>query len=238
MMIRRALLAIFPAILLPPLSAAVAQAPDRAATEAIIHDYLLAHPEVIPEAMTVLEKRQQAATIKANRTTIETPFGYEVEGNPHGDVTLVEFFDYNCAFCRASVADVRRLLAEDTMLRVVYRELPVRGADSDAAALTSLAVAQNTPDWIKFHRAIYAFDEASAANVIKAGAASGIALPGDAALKTPALRNEINQNLDLAQQLKIGGTPSWVVGDVLIDGAVGYDALKSAIANARHALAH
>ena len=208
-------------------------APDRIATEAIIHDYLLAHPEIIPEAMQVLQERQTTKAISENRAAIETPFGSEWEGDPHGDVTLVEFFDYNCGYCRASVKDIDRLLAEDKKLRVVYQEMPVLGAESDAAALFSLAIAQKPGNWAAFHRGVYANGDASAKSVATAAVKAGFAPPSAAALKEPAIRNRINQNLNLLQALRITGTPSWVVGNRLLNGAVGYDELKAAIVEAR-----
>ncbi len=212
--------------------------PNRAAVEVIVHDYILAHPEIIPEALQALEDRKQAKAIDENRRAIETPFGAEWEGNPKGDVTLVEFFDYNCGYCRASEADVKRLLTEDKMLRVVYREIPVLGAESDAAAIVSLAIAHQGGNWPAFHRAVFASEGADAASLIKAQRASGVMTPSAAALKAPALRDEINANLNLAQPLRISGTPSWVVGDRLLSGAVGYEALKAAISAARTKAAH
>jgi len=231
----KSLIGAFILVLASPVSA---EAPDRTATEAIIHDYILAHPEIIPEAMGLLEQRQQAQAINANRKEIETPFGNEVEGNPHGDVTLVEFFDYNCGYCRASVADVTRLLAEDKMLRVVYREVPVLGAESDNAAVVSLAIAQKEGNWAAFHRAVYASGAADANALTKAQLQANVTAPSAAALQAPRLRDEINQNLDLYVGIKMGGTPSWVVGDKLLSGAVGYDGLKKAIAEARHTPQH
>jgi protein-disulfide isomerase len=213
-------------------SPVLAAPPDRAATEAIIHDYLLAHPEIIPEALQALEDRKQAQAINANRLSIEMPFGAAWEGNPKGTVTLVEFFDYNCGYCRASVGDVERLLKEDKNLKVVYRELPVLGADSDAAALTSLSLALGSRQWPAFHRAVYANGDASAQSVAKAQKQVGIPINA-AALKSPLMRDQINANLSLAQKLHITGTPSWVVGNKLLGGAVGYEELKDAIAEAR-----
>jgi protein-disulfide isomerase len=214
----------------------LADAPDRAATEAIIHDYLLAHPEIIPAALQALEERQQAQAISANRKAIETPYGNEVEGNPKADVTLVEFFDYNCGYCRASVADISHLLAEDKNLRVVYREIPVLGAESDAAAMTSLSVAQCHNEWAAFHRAIFAGGDAGQPALAKIMRKLNIGMCE--ARTNQHWRDEINQNLGLAQSLKITGTPSRVVGDKLLSGAVGYDALKSAIAEVRSKRPH
>ena len=214
----------------PPALAAPA---DRALTEAIVHDYILAHPEIIPEALQVLEERKQAQAINANRKAIETPFAHEWEGNPQGDVTLVEFFDYNCGYCRASVHDVNRLIAGDKQLKVVFRELPVLGAESDEAAVFSLALAQKSSEWEAFHRAVYMDGSASTARIAKVALAMTHTIPSAAALKSPILRDQINTNLDLAQKLRITGTPSWVVGNKLLGGAVGYDELKAAIAEAR-----
>ncbi len=213
-------------------STSVPAAPDRAATETIIRDYILAHPEIISEAMQVLEDRQRAQVIRTNRKAIETPFGSAWEGDAKGDVTLVEFFDYNCGYCRASVADVARLLKEDKRLKIVYRELPVLGAQSDAAALASLAFALGPGDWPAFHRAVFASGDASAANLAKAQRVAGLSA-ASVAPRSPALRDQINANLALAQQLRISGTPSWVVGNKLLGGAVGYEEFKAAIAAAR-----
>jgi protein-disulfide isomerase len=215
-----------------------ATGPDRAATEAIIHDYLLAHPEIIPEAMDVLEARKQAKVIAAHRKAIETPFGYAWQGNPEGDVTLVEFFDYNCGYCRASVADVARLLKEDPRLRVVYRELPVLGAESDTAATVSLAIARTSPNWHLFHLAAYEIFETDDKRLDVAAGYAKIKRPTAAAAKAADLRAEINANLEFAQEVRITGTPSWVIGDKLLSGAIGFDALKAAIAAERAAKAH
>ncbi len=228
----------FVALALLTAAPALAAPLDRAATEAIVHDYILAHPEIIPEALQVLEDRQRAAVISSNRTAIETPFGYEWDGNPKGDVTLTEFFDYNCGYCRASVADVARLLKEDKQLRVVYRELPVLGAQSDAAALVSLALARNAPQWHAFHNAVYATGGAEDKQLTIAAHEAGLIRPVSTATKATDLRFEINANLTLAQQLRITGTPSWVIGNKLLSGAVGYDDLKAAIAEARAAKRH
>ncbi len=209
---------------------------DRAAIETIVHDYILNHPEIIPEALQVLDDRKAAQTIATNRAAIETPFGYATEGNPHGDVTLVEFFDYNCGYCRASVADTTRLLAEDKQLRVVYRELPVLGAESDAAALTSLSIAQCQTGWAAFHRAVYAEGDASQAALFKIMRKLGVS--ACEARSNQIWRAEISNNLNVAQQLRISGTPSWVIGSKLLSGAVGYDELKAAIAAVRKAKAH
>jgi protein-disulfide isomerase len=114
----------------------------RAEIEGVVRDYLLANPEIVTEAQTRLQDREVGKLVAANRALFETPFGSAWQGARDGDVVLVEFFDYACGYCRRSNADVDRLLAEDKRLKVVWRELPVLGQDSLAAAEASLAAAE------------------------------------------------------------------------------------------------
>ena len=206
---------------------------DRASIEKIVREYILSHPEILPEAMKNLEAREAKSTIDANRKAIETPFAGAWEGAADGDVTLVQFFDYSCGYCRASRADVDRLLAEDKKLRVVYREIPILGPESEAAARASLAVAEQG-NYAAFHHAVYAAGKPNAGTI-----ASAVAKAGADAAKVKAdargekVVGEINANLQLIRTLQISGTPAWVIGDQLLNGAVGYDALKKAIAEAR-----
>lgn len=210
-----------------------AAAPNEAALGETIHRYLLDHPEVIPEAMDRLQDKQTAQAIAANRQQIEAPFAGAVAGNPKGDVTLVEYFDYACGFCRQSVADVDRLIATDPKLRVVYKELPVLdGAISDRAAQVSL-VAAKAGKFVAFHHALYQvpapLDDAKTDAV---AAKLGLDLAG---LSSADIVGEINANLATGRSLRMSGTPTFVVGDQLLAGAVGYDALKAAIDKARKA---
>lgn len=208
-------------------------ATDRAAMERVVHDYILAHPEIIPEAMKKLHETDTAKQIEASRTAIETPFAGAWAGNAKGDVTLVEFFDYACGYCRASVKDVERLLAEDKGLKLVFRELPVLGPQSEVAARSSLAAARQGR-YLDFYRAMYAAGAPSAEKIAQAGRQARLDAPRAAAdAKAPDVAAEIESNLALGQAIGIGGTPTWVVGDQLLGGAVGYDALKAAIAAAR-----
>ena len=114
---------------------------DKATIERIVRDYILDHPEILPQAMERLQARELAKTINANRKLIETPYAGAWEGSANADVTVVQFFDYACGYCRASLPDIDRLLKDDPKLKIVYRELPVLGPDSEAAAHLSLAVA-------------------------------------------------------------------------------------------------
>lgn len=206
---------------------------DKAAIEQVVREYILSHPEILPEAMRNLEARENKKLVEENRAAIEKPFGGAWEGAADGDVTLVEFFDYNCGYCRASLPDVARLLAEDKKLKIVYREMPILSQSSLDAALASLAVAQQG-NYPVFHRALYKAGKVTPQTIADAARAAG-ADPAKvkAAQTSDAARAEIAANLDLQQKLQLTGTPSWVVGDTVLNGAVGYDQLKAAIAAAR-----
>jgi protein-disulfide isomerase len=207
---------------------------DRAAIERIVHDYILAHPEILPEAMERLQAQTATKAIAAERLALETPFAGAWAGNPQGDVTLVMFSDYSCGYCKASAPDIERLLREDPKLRVVWREIPVLGPQSEVAARAALAAAQQGR-YLPFHRALFAGgrpdDRALAAAAAKAGGIDGARLKADGA--GAAVTREIHANLDLAGRLGIGGTPAFVVGDRLLSGAVGYEALAEAVKGAR-----
>ncbi len=202
---------------------------DRAAVEKIVREYILANPEILPEAMQNLEARQTQKVVAENRKAIETPFGSAWEGAADGDVTLVQFFDYNCGYCRTARADIDRLLAEDAKLKVVYREVPILGSESVKATEASLAVAQADGNYAAFHRALYAAGRTTPSAIAAARSKSGSNGGGDSA-KSAA---EIDANIELMRTLQFTGTPAWVVGDKALNGAVGYDALKAAIAEAR-----
>ena len=210
-----------------------ADAPDPKATGAIVRSYLLDHPELLSEVADRLHDKQTAQAIDANRDQIEAPFAGAVAGNPRGDVTLVEYFDYACGYCRQSVADVDRLIAADPKLRVVYKELPVLdGAISDHAAQASL-VAAKAGKFGAFHHALYQvpapLDDAKTDAV---AAKLGLDTVG---LDSADIVGEINANLTTGRALRMSGTPTFVVGDQLLAGAVGYAALKDAIDKARAA---
>ncbi len=206
---------------------------DRAGVEALVRSYILDHPEIIPEAMEWLQAHDTAKSIAASRKAIETPFAGAWAGNPKGDVVLVEFFDYACGFCRAALPDIDRLLAEDKGLKLVFRELPILSDESDKAARLSLAAAKQGR-FPAFHRALYQAGPLDEAKLTRVANAVGLSPPRVAAdLAGADLGEEIANNIALARTLKLTGTPSFIVGDQAMSGAVGYDALKQAIADAR-----
>jgi protein-disulfide isomerase len=146
---------------------------------------------------------------------------------------LVEFFDYACGYCRASMGDIAKLLAEDKKLKVVYREMPVLGEHSVEAARVSLIAAQQNK-YMVFHKAIFNAGRPTEAIVNAALDKAGVdKVAAKEASKSADVEAEITRNLDLQRALQLSGTPSWVVGDKVLVGAVGYDTLKAAIAEAR-----
>jgi protein-disulfide isomerase len=195
----------------------------------IVRAGLLADPQMLFDANDLLRDAQYAPVLSANRAAIETPFGSSWKGAAKPEVTLVEFFDYACPYCKASNPAVDRLLQEDKGLRVVYRELPILGPDSVTAARLSLE-ASRLGRFAQFHDTLWATGRPSPDTNARAAQAAGIA-PQPVA--DAAIEAELNSNMKLAGQLGATGTPLFVVGDRVMNGAVGYDTLKAAIAKAR-----
>jgi protein-disulfide isomerase len=166
-----------------------------------------------------------------NRAAIETPFASSWKGAAKPQVTLVEFFDYACPYCKASNPAVDRLLNEDKGLRVVYRELPILGPDSVTAARLSLE-ASKLGRFAQFHDTLWAAGRPAPDTIARAAAAAGIP---PAPQQDPAIEAELSDNMKLAGKLGATGTPVFVVGRKVLNGAVGYDALKQAISEARSA---
>jgi protein-disulfide isomerase len=178
--------------------------------------------------MQALQDRRAGEMVDANRAAFETPFGSAWAGAANGDVVLVEFFDYACGYCRKSNADVERLLAEDPRLKVVWRELPVLGPDSQAAAELSLAAAKQGR-FRPFYDRLFAAGRPTPEALASVRTQLGVQ-PAEGA---PEFRAELDKNVELARAINASGTPTFVVGDKVLQGAVGYDALKAAIAEAR-----
>lgn len=205
--------------------------PDRARIERIVHDYILDHPEILPEAMDRLETQKAGQAADAHRAALETPFAGAWEGSAHPDVTLVEFTDYACGYCRKSVPDLDKLAASDKGLRIVFREIPILSPESDPAARTALAAAQ-AGKFAAVHHALFAGGQLSPEKLDAVSRAAGLT---PAAVNAPAVAQEIGRNIQLAQSLGVDATPTFVVGGQVLKGAVGADALADAIADARKA---
>lgn len=195
----------------------------------MVRQALLSDPGILVETADALRDQQYAPTLGTHRAALETPFGSSWKGAAKPDVVLVEFFDYACPYCKTSNAHVDRLLKEDPGLRVVYRELPILGQASAEAARLSLAASQ-AGRFRQFHDALWSAGRPGPQTLPVAAAASNI--PPTIA-PNPAIEAELKKNFEFAEQLGATGTPLFIVGDRVMNSAVGYDALKDAIADAR-----
>lgn len=210
-----------------------AQALRPAAAAGDVRGYLLTHPEVIPEALQVLQDRETGKLVAANRSALTDPFPGAVGGNPKGGTTIVTYMDYACGYCRASLPELAKLVGEDGDIRVVYRELPILSADSRTAAQWALAAAEQGR-YMPFHTALFDAGRPTEATIARAAAAAGLDMArARAAITSAPVAGELARNLDMARALGMSGTPAWVVGDRILSGAVGHNALQKAVAAAR-----
>jgi protein-disulfide isomerase len=199
---------------------------DDAAFGKRVRTYILTHPGIVAEAAERLR-------MEPVREAIETPFAGAWAGNPHGDVTVVMFTDYNCPYCRASAPEIDRLLASDHKVKVVWREMPVLGPGSDEAAAAALAAARQGK-YLLFHRALFAGGHPDQNGIAAAARTAGLAPAGlIAGAKTREVQAEIATNLDIARRIGISATPFFVIGNRTHEGAMGYDDLAAAVAEAR-----
>jgi protein-disulfide isomerase len=229
-----------------PLSAhAQAFSPDqRQQIEQIVKDYLMTHPELLQDVMGELEKRQSLAEAEKHRATIKeqsaTLFNSPRQvtlGNPQGDVTVVEFFDYNCGYCKRAMADMLELL-KDPKLKFVLKEFPVLGEGSTQAAQVAAAVRMQDKSgkkYLEFHQKLLGgrghVDKARALAVAKDVGLDVARLERDMA--SDEVKAQIEESMKLAELLSLNGTPSYVVGPDVLVGALGYNALKEKVNTAR-----
>jgi protein-disulfide isomerase len=198
-----------------------------------VRAYLLANPEVIPEAMQKLQERETGKLVAANRAAVFDAYPGMVAGNPKGDVTVAIYMDYACGYCRASLSEIDALVAADKGLRLVYHELPILSAESRTAATWALAAAQQGK-FLPFHTALFAAGRPNAATIAAAAATAKLDMAkARAAAASPQVAAELNKNLKTAGALGMTGTPAWVVGDRVISGAVGQAQLADAVKAAR-----
>ena len=202
---------------------------DKAAIEQVVRNYILEHPEILPEAMERLRSREAAKALAGVADVVKTPFPGAILGNPEGKVTLVEFTDFACTYCRQSVADVEALIAANPELKVVIRELPILSPQSADAARMALAAAEQGR-YLAFHRAMFAIGRPDAQTIAAAARQAGLDMErANRFIADPKVAAEINRNLELARQLGFSGTPAWVAGDKMLSGAVGQAQLAQAI---------
>ena len=203
------------------------------ATDKVVHEYILTHPEILPEAMENLRTRETGKLLDAVRGPLETPWPGAIIGNPNGKVTLVEFIDFACGYCKRSVADVEQLVAANPDLKVVVRELPILSPESADAAKMALAAAEQGK-YAAFHKAMFETGRPDSQTIAAAAQAAGLDMARAAkTIADPRAQAEIERNVGLARQLGINGTPSWVAGNHMLSGAVGVAELSKVLEEAR-----
>ena len=217
---------------------------QRQAIEAIVKDYLIKNPDVLQEAIAEGEKRQletqrlaQAAALKESREALLNSPHDVVAGNPQGDITLVEFFDYNCGYCRKALGDLQTLIKTDPKLRVVIKDFPVLGPESLEASQIALAVKQQVKGekLFEFHQKLLEskgrINGARALQVAKEMGLDVARLQKDAA--GPEVKAALSENRGLGDKLGLSGTPAFVIGEEIIPGAVGVEPIRKTIADVR-----
>jgi protein-disulfide isomerase len=218
---------------------------QRGEVERIVREYLVAHPEVIQEAMGELEKRQSAAEAEKHKAAVkqysESLFASPrqvVLGNPAGNVTFVEFFDYNCGYCKRAMDDMLALLKDDPKLKVVLKEFPVLGPGSVEAAQVAVAVRMQDKTgkkYLEFHQKLLGGrGQADKARALAVAKDIGLDMGRlDKDLASPEVKATLQESFKLAEALGLNGTPSYVIGDDVVVGAVGLDALKEKVNTSR-----
>jgi protein-disulfide isomerase len=219
---------------------------QRGEIEKIIRDYLLKNPEILQEVIQEMERRQAQADAEKHKEAIkehaEALFNSRrqvVLGNPQGDVTMVEFFDYNCGFCRKALADKLELIKNDPKLRLVLKEFPVLGEGSTQAAQVAVAVRMQDKTggkkYLEFHQKMFAsrgqVDKARAMAVVREIGFDAARIEKD--ISSDEVRQTIEEGFKLAEALGINGTPTYVLNGQVVVGAVGVEKLREAINTVR-----
>jgi protein-disulfide isomerase len=195
--------------------------------------WLLDNPEVLRDMADALQTREIEARVAPLRGRLEAAYPGAVLGNPNGKVTLVEFSDYACGFCRQSVADVAALVAANPDLRVVVKEFPILAPESADAARMALAAADQGK-YEAFHNAMFAIGRPSAESIAQAAQRAGVDLTqARAAIDSGKYETELADNHALAGEAGFSGTPAWVIGSQAFSGAVGHATLNAAVLRAR-----
>jgi protein-disulfide isomerase len=220
---------------------AAAMSGDKAALGKAIREYLIANPEVLVEAMQELERKQDSQrdtvaqkAIQENRTQLLSDPDSPIAGNPNGDVTIVEFSDYQCPYCKRTHSVVKSVLASDSKVKLVFKDLPILGEPSRIAALAALA-SRAQHKHLAFHNALMEFNgKIDRDKIMEIAGSVGLdvaQLQKD--MEDPKLKEIIDRNLALASALGVRGTPAFVIGNQFVPGAVDANTLKQLIADAR-----
>lgn len=215
---------------------------DPNTLDPLIDNYLASNPKILQRMNDALDRQNKAAAelknkrlIAQNTDAIFNDPDKIVIGNPNGDVTLVEMFDYNCSFCRGALPDLATLITEDKNLRVVLKEFPILSAGSVDAARVAVQVAKSGKDYWAFHQALFT-SRGEVTGDTALNEAKALGLDPDtlkAGMQAQSISADLQKSFDLAGALNVSGTPTYIIGDEIIPGAVPIDDLRTAIANMR-----
>lgn len=216
---------------------------EKTAIQSIIKDYLLKNPEVIRDAIEELERRNAVAEkqrrqklIAENKDLLHDPKSSFITGNPKGDVTVIEYFDYNCPYCRQSLIDVVKLIENDKNVRVILKEYPILGEASKHASLVAIA-ARKQNKYMEIHTALLSAKGRLDNNSIMK-IAEGIGLDMEklkADMASDETKTILNKNIESGLKVGINGTPSFIINDELIPQVLPYEAMKGFISRLRKA---
>ena len=209
----------------------------------LVRDYILSNPEILIESLRGYEEKQRQSAekdaheaIATNREALERDPTSPVAGNPAGSVTVVEFFDYHCGYCKKVLPSMQELIETDKNVRVVFKEFPILGPDSVVASQAALAVWKMQPDkYLPFHVALMETrGDLGQARVMEIAKKVGIDPDKlKAAMADPAIKATIERNVQLARALQVNGTPAFVIGNQLVPGAIDIDTLRETVKGAR-----
>jgi protein-disulfide isomerase len=217
---------------------------DRAAFQQEVRTYLLAHPEVLVEAIKELDSRQAAQQqqsdvqlVKSNANALFKDGSSYVGGNPNGNVTLVEFLDYRCAYCRKAYDEVNQLVKTDGNIRFVVKEFPILGQQSEISSRYAIAVLQadGPAAYAKVHDALMTFrGEVNTASLTELSGKFGLdAKDLLARMNSDAVTKVITTNRSLGDQMQISGTPTFVLADQMVRGYLPLDGMKEMVTKVR-----
>ena len=212
-------------------------AAQRSDIEGLVRSYLLTHPEIIKEALIELQRKEKADEAAARAKIVQDPAGklydsphHAVVGNPNGKVTVVEFFDYNCGFCKRALDDLTKLMKAEPNLKVILKDFPVLGPKSVEAAQVSIAARKQLKGekYFEFHQKLLnQKGQIGRAEGLAVAKTMGLDLTKLAAdMEDASVREAVSETMTLGDALGLTGTPSYIVGKDVVIGAVGYDELK------------
>ncbi len=224
-----------------PSMAMTAPVGSKAAIEKIVHDYIIANPEVLVEAMQEFEKKQEGQRENTAKTAIQEYEGEllrdtdsPIGGNSNGNVTIVEFNDYQCPYCKRAYASIEQVVKADGNVRIVYKDLPILGEPSRIAAFAAIASRKQNKHTV-FHAALMEFKgQIDRDRIFEIAGSVGIDVPQlQKDMEDPKIKQIIDRNMAVASKLGVRGTPAFVIGKAFVPGAVDAVALKQLIADAR-----